>query len=409
MLLSTAAVAAPLYHAPDVAPYLRNDTAALASNHFLLQSMLGADAAPSTAGVSLKTSPADFAVADGNVATGALTRWNTVLMAGGGRPTSGAAWFLGLNYAHLVSTALPNLLKDARGEDPSTVVSIGGGSAVFFGGFAVQGVATEVGVFVNGADYTSNDLGEFGAGCSLPQGCGPLRAGAPFPAATPGEAVSVTDRSLLLNVEHRGGHAFGALVSAPSAGAAGLSVLRASSQPYELLPESVGLLGLGLATYAPDVDFYGDQAASRRTGGAAPGRRLWEVPLVGDRLAGTGFLARVTLQAAPTPLLRGLEAGWADEAEVSDRAVVQGGARARLFRRDRRYVPAGDAYVGLFSRSAERPERGVSSYLTFSYNSPDPLAFPAVYDATVLGLQLVAGNPTALPPPVPTVRYPEAP
>jgi hypothetical protein len=316
VLWSALAVAAPLYTAPDVAPYLRSDTTALLSNHYLLQSMFAVDAAPSTFGVGLKLTPADFAVANGDVASGALTKWNTVAMVGGGQPTTGTAWFAGVNYAHLVSTAFPNVLKDARGTRPETIVSFGGGSAVFFAGGAHRGVAAELGVFLNGADYTSNAEGAFGEGCPRPYGCEPSRPGAPFDPIGEGESLSVTRRSFLVNVEHKGGHQLSALLSEQELGNAakeatrgGLTLLRALSQPYELLPEAVGLLGAGLDTISPDVDFYGDDAAKVRRGEPVERKRIWQVPLVGDRLADTGLLARVTLQVAPVPTLRLLEAG----------------------------------------------------------------------------------------------------
>lgn len=410
---SSIALGAPLYTAPDVAPYLRSDTTALLSNHYLLQSMFALDAAPSTVGLGVKLTPADLAVANGDVASGALTKWNTVAMVGGGKPTTGAAWFAGVNYAHLVSTAFPNLLKDARGERPETIVSFGGGSAVLFAGGAVQGVAAEVGLFLNGADYTSNTEGGFGEGCPRSFGCEPSRPGAPFDPVGAGESLEVTRRSLLLNVEHHGGHQLSALVSEQELASAGrqatrggLTLLRALSQPYDLFPEAVGLLGAGLDTISPDVDFYGDDAARVRRGAPAEGKRLWQVPLVGDRLADTGLLARVTLQAAPVPALRLVEAGWADDVPLADRTWLQAGARARLYRRDTTYRPSADAYAGLFVADADHDGRGFSAWATAAYDSPDPLVFPAVHDATVLGLQVTLGNPTAMPPPVPTLKPP---
>jgi hypothetical protein len=37
--------------------------------------------------VETQLTPADFAVANGDVASGALTQWNTVMMVGGEKPT----------------------------------------------------------------------------------------------------------------------------------------------------------------------------------------------------------------------------------------------------------------------------------------------------------------------------------
>jgi hypothetical protein len=80
--------------------------------------------------------------------------------------------------------------------------------------------------------------------------------------------------------------------------------------------------------------------------------------------------------------------------------------RGRLYRRDTWYRPSADAYAGLFKADRDRDGRGVSAWATAAYDSPDPLVFPAVHDATVLGLQVTLGNPVAMPPPVPTLQYP---
>lgn len=157
---------------------------------------------------------------------------------------------------------------------------------------------------------------------------------------------------------------------------------------------------------SPDVDFYGDDAAKVRRGEPVERKRIWQVPLVGDRLGDTGLLARVTLQAAPVPTLRLLEAGWADEVALAERAALQAGIRGRLYRRDTSYHPSADAYAGVFKADRDRDGRGVSAWATLAYDSPDPLVFPAVHDATVIGLQATLGNPVAMPPPVPTLRYP---
>lgn len=414
---SPAAAAAPLYEVADVSRYLRNDTSALIANHLLLQSMFSIDAAPSTIGFSLKTSPARFSVASGEISDGSLSKWGVVALVGGGKPATGAAWFTGVNYAHLITGGFPNVLAGAGNGDPQKVVSAGGGSAVFFVGGAYKGVALEGGVFFNGAGYESDPLGRFGAGCPYTYGCGPWREGAPMPAVEQ-ETYDVTDRSYLLNLEHKGGHALAALFSEQPEAASeeqvgGLTMLRGLSQPYDLLPKAIGLLGAGFNSYSPDIDYYGDEVAKIREEQAEglpasepTGKNLFEIPLVGDQLAETGLMARLTFQLAPQPLFRLVEAGWVDEFNIGPHALLQAGARAKLFRRHTSYVPSAEAYVGLFKVDAEREGRGLSSYLTYSYNSPDPLTFPPVYDAHVMGIQIVAGNPIAMPPPVPTVQYP---
>jgi hypothetical protein len=405
VVLSAAALAAPLYYAPDIVPYMRGDTTALVLNHGLLQSMLQHDAAVSTFGLTLKAAPAGFAVASGETAMGSLSRWQVAAMAAGGAPASGTAWFAGVNYAHLITGGFPNVLAGAGGGDPQKIVSAGGGSAVLFAGMAHRGVAVEVGVFFNGYGYEQDAYGRFGLSCDVAVGCEePLREGSPYD-ATGSESVDVTRRSFLLNAEHVGGHSAGLLL-APGASGTRLDVLRLGSEPRGLLPEAVGLLGAGLNSYSPEVDVYGDtvsrDAAAREAGEdpEADGKRIYEVPLLGDALGGTGVLARVTLQLAPTPLFRLAEVGWVDGWSVGA-TQIEAGAQARVFRRGDGMVPGADAFARVTRASSKHEGAGQSFALTWSYNSPDPLNFPPVRDAQVLGVHFLTGNPDALPPPVP--------
>lgn len=424
-LLTALATAGPVYDVPTLLPHVTNDMTALATNRLLLQSMFALDAAPSTAGFNFKAAPAGFIHADGTVTDGSLTKTNIVMMAGGGKPTSGFAVFGGLNYAHTLVSGWPNAFGAAGGSDPVERVAGGGGSAIFFLGAATRGVALEAGVFFNGSGYQMNSQGYFGSGCSVAWGCPTdVRPGTPdFVAANQAASVEYGRRAFLLNAEHKGGHSMAALVRETITGTdprettgarTGLSALRGLSQPYDLFPRTIGLLGAGFNSYGRDVDYYGDDVAAVRqaadAGREVPGwldKPLFEIPLVGDQLAETGALARVTFQVLPTPLFRLAEAGWADDFEVSDHALFQAGARARVFRRGLRYAPGADAFAGLFKVSRKHAGRGFSGYLSYAYNTPDPISFPAVPDAHVLGFQFVAGNPIALPPPVPSMQYPD--
>lgn len=420
-LLAALAMGGPVYDVPTVLPHMSNDMTALATNHLLLQSMFALDAAPITAGFNFKAAPASFELAGGRESPGSLTKRQVVLMVGGGKPTSGFAAFGGLTYAHVLTGGWPEVLEAPGNGDPELYVSGGGGSAVFFLGVAGKGVALEAGVFFNGVAYQSNVLGQFGSGCPYSWGCTEaVRPGAPFEQDQAASDYTVTRRSFLLNLEHQGGHSMAAMFRQRSVGTeateqrTGLSVLRGLSQPYDLVPRAIGLLGAGFNLYGSDVDYYGDEVAADRQAEASgreapewPGKSIFELPLVGDQLAETGALGRVTFQVLPVPLFRLAEAGWADDIELSGRTILQAGARGRVFRRGLRYAPGADAFAGLFLVNKERPGRGWSGYLSYAYNTPDPISFPAVPDAHVLGLQFVYGNPIALPPPVPSMQYPD--
>jgi hypothetical protein len=418
------ASAAEPYDANTMRPYVANDVNALIANRLFLQSMLAIDATPFTFGVGVRGTPASYRTLGGAVVDGGLSRQQYVLSVGRGRPTTGFAIFGGANLSRVLPTQFPNVTANLQNSEGRSPLRAAGGSLVLFAGAAYQGIAVELGYFVSGFTIDSDVSGRL-ASCPDLSGCGGMtqRPGSPFPSGPTTENINRT--SYLLNLETAKGYSLGILFGGvDELTATGerivkdrLAALRALAQPYDLVSRDIGLLGAGLNVLAPEVDYYGDRVPDLRKAaerGVPPpvedGGNIVEFPIVGDHLANTGALARLIVQAAPSPLFRLLEVGYAYEGDPSGKLVPQAGVRAKLFRRADAHVPSWDAYAGglwvLRKGEPDAEGRGLSAYVSYSYNSPDSLTFLPIPDAHVVGLQLVYGNPIALPPPVPNLKYP---
>lgn len=413
------------FTAHTLQPLLHNEVNALQLHHLFLQSQFALDDTPLTIGSGVRAAPARYLRTDGVTEAG-LGKVLYTLSWGTGRPTTGVALFGGLTVAQVRPSGFPNLL--ALSGDRTDRISAQGGSGIVFLGLSVHGWAAQLALYPTGLTYDADALGRFQpGGCWAGGDCSPsreVRPGSPVP-GTPVH-TSVQDVQQLIHLESKSGVSIASLLGTVHRvddqgriqDRRALAAVRALAEPYELVPREVGLFGTGLNHYAPEVDYYGDRTAetldAAREGSplpAVPEHGIWEVPLLAENIAETGVAARVVVQALPSPTFRLAEVGFAMERSPRSGLVVQGGTRLQLFRRSTSYTPAADAYAGVFwlfdEAKHEDRERGLSSYLSYSYNSPDSLTFVPLPNAHVLGLQLVFGNPMALPPPISIVKYPE--
>lgn len=419
--VATPAQAVDTFSRETIRPLLLSDVNALIANHYFIQSMLAFDSTPLTAGISVNQARANYLRSDGVVFKGALSRTALVLSAGLGRPATDLAFFGVLNLNGVGAASYPNIPFRSDGSDHIQANTFGILGAL---GVAYKGWVAQFGLFWRGYDLTSDGLGRLSS-CPQDEYCSATstqRPGAPTAVQLIHEEKRLTNK--MVTLENASGYSLSALFGSFEDLAADgtrrtkteLASLRALAQPNNLLPRALGLLGVGITTFAPDIDYYGDRAKAARDalarGQQVPpaDKGIVEFPIVGDRLANTGAIARVVLQGYPSPNFRLAEVGYVFEGDETASFLPQAGARAKVFRRDTSITASADLYAGffwVFSQSNRLHEgRGVSTYVTYSYNTPDSSNFVPISDAHVIGVQLVFGNPAAMPPPVNAVKYP---
>jgi len=425
LILASSPASAEPFTLATLRPYLNNEINGLELNHLFLKSIFALNATPFTIGAGVRASPAKYLRTDDGTTDAGLGKAIYVLSWGFGRPATELAGFAGMNLSTVRPTGFPNLL--AQSGDQTSFIPAIGVSAVFFAGMAYKGFAVELALHYFSQSYDADGIGRFvGGACPTDPGadCGgrAVRSGAPV--TGPATHHKFEDFNWLLNFDHQSGYSLGILLSnthpLQEDGTIGtklsLGGFRALAQPEQLTFEVFGSLGIGLNSYDGTLDYYGDQiaavndAVARNAALPTPGGDIYEIPLLASNIADTGINARIVLQVLPDPLFRLAEVGYAIQASGGG-LVPQAGARAKVFYRDSGFVPSVDAYAGLFwifeKDSPDDGDRGISSYISYSYNSPDSLTFVPLPDSHVLGLQLVFGNPMALPPPVPIIRYPK--
>jgi hypothetical protein len=404
-------------------PYTLNDVNALIGNHYFVQSMLAFDRTPFTVGISNVEARADWARMDGSTFRGSLNRTKYLLSFGVGRPSSGTAVFVVGNMDGIYAGPWPAFFENANEDGHVQATSYGAVGAI---GIAHQGWVAQLAYFYHNTQISADATGrftqcDFSASCAEPS----LRSGAPAASVGVGEETSVGNTMLTLENGH--GYSAGVLLTPrEEATASGnterktaLGSLRLLAEPYDLLPEAIGVLGAGLTTFGRGLDYYGDQTDAVQqaiaAGEPAPEpstKGIVEFPFTAQRIAETGATARIVLQASPAPAFRLAEAGYFYEGDPSWRFLPQLGGRAKLFKRASGYVPSADAYAGFFwvfnKDVADSHGRGLSAYAIYSYNSPDAANLVPLANAHILGAQIVFGNPTALPPPSSLIKYPSA-
>lgn len=409
-------------------PYLNNEINALTLHHLFIQSMFALDSTPLTVAAGVRAAPASYSRIDGKNTDAGLGKVLYAFSLGAGRPATGVAVFGGVNVSQVRPSGFPNVT--ALSGDEGSLIRAHSNGIVAFAGMAFYGWALELALFRKELGYDADDRGRFQpGGCDSQSGCSftrEPREGAPV--AGPPRSYRFNDTSFMLHFEQKSGYSASLLLdNVRSINSAGdlvarrtISAFKALAQPEALAHNLLGAVGVGLNRYAAGVDYYGDRveevradAANNDVPRAAGKQAMFEVPIISQGIAGTPFDARVVMQVYPRPIARLLEVGYSTSTTLWEELVPQAGVQAKLFYRGDGYVPSADAFLGIFwlySRRAADPEaenKGLGIYASYSYNSPDSLTFLPVPDAHVLGIQVAYGNPMALPPPVPNLRYPE--
>jgi hypothetical protein len=422
-LLPSAAVAETPFTADTLGLYLNNEVNGLELNHLFIQSMLEHDAVPLTFGAGARAAPARYLMTDGTVLKAGLGKMLYTGSWGIGSPAKGTAGFLGFVWSRVRPSGFPNIVAFSGSSETQVLAS--GDSMTPFVGISHKGFVGELAYHYAHREWDADSAGRFmPGGCHKVYGCDPdlQRAGSPRPAAPTHETIS--HGNVLLNFEHVDGHYLGVLVNkAPTTDASGattdswkLAAVRAHVELTGVLGETVGALAVGLNRYGKDLDYYGDrlaavtQAAERGETFVSHAKDIYEVPVPVSNLFELPVGVRGIVQAYPYPTIRMLEAwaysSWPGQKKIAAfRVKPLSGVRARGFRRGTKYVPSCDVFLGGIVDWKEDDGdkstwKGVSLNLSYAYNSPDSLTFVPLPDTHVVGIQLVYGNPTALPVPV---------
>jgi len=403
-------------------PILIADVNALQANRYFVQSMLAFNSTPFTVGVSSQQAKVTYARIDGQEVSGGLAKEQFVLSLGWGRPATGFAAYGVLNFATAMVANFPRVPLSGN----YTASNIRGTqSAVFLAaGVAFQGWVLQYGYSFNVLRVHADQYGRLtfcGDGASTCPDMGyPSRPGAPRPVLLDVNDKTVASR--MLTFENKDGYSLGALLAAlqgaKQSAAVSLAALRLLAQPKSLVESLGASVGAGVNAYNKGLDYYGDtsQAAAVAARAELPPPEskgaIIEIPILADRIAGTGFNARLVAQLAPIVTPRLAEVGYVHAGDETRDLVPHFGARAKIFRRASHAELGTDAYAGLFwvtTRSTREDEgRGLSLFATYSYNSPDASNFMPLPKAQVFGVQVVWGNPAALAPPIPSVRVPQS-
>jgi hypothetical protein len=417
---STAEAAAP-YTTETLRPYLNNEVNALELNRLFLDSMLDMDRIPFTVGTAVRAAPASYQRLDGEVTEAGLGKQLYTLSFGGGRPDSGVGVFAGGIVSNVRPSGFPNIWAlSGEGDD---LIRAAGSSAVLFAGVGVKGTVVQLAYHRTELGWDADGAGLFvPGGCHLEYGCQSRQPRPGAPVEDPPVAFQQNKHALLINVLNEEGYHTEALISPVSdvtldgelVRRTALAAARVAGMPEDLFDPKIGLLGAGLNFYDKAVDYYGDRNARVREAVAndeplpeTDSKPMLELPLLASDLANVGIQARLIPQILPRPALRMVEVGWSMEGPLGERLVPQVGTRAKAFKRGTGYEPSVDVYAGAllsYGDLYDEVARGVSVMASYSYNSPDSLTFVPIEGAHVLGIQLIVGNATALPPPVAILR-----
>lgn len=422
--MGAAAHAQPLTR-DTLKPLLIADVNALQANRYFLQSMIALNSTPFTIGYGTQQARVDYLRIDGAVVPGSLSKDQFVLSAGYGRPATGFAMYGVLNFVGATAGNFPkppmtNINSIAiRATNASVVAALG----LAYKGWVLQASWHYHELRVHADQYGRlTSCGDEGFGC--PQNLYPSRPGAPEPILLDSNKETASSRMIML--ENKGGYSAGAIFAdfaqalpdGTREHLTRLAALRVLAQPNAIFEKLGSFLGVGLNTYARQLDYYGDKLKARQDAAREQkpppqnDKGIVEIPLLADHIAKLGFIGRIVLQAYPKPLPRLAEIGYLHAGNEVASFVPHVGARAKVFRRGDEAAFSCDAYAGFFfmtSRSTQEHEgRGFSVFGHYSYNSPDASTFVPLPDSHVIGLQLVWGNPAALAPPIPSVRVPKS-
>lgn len=334
-------------------------------HQYVLRTQQRQDVAGTFAELSLYGSPQRFELPDASVQGGSLLRFGLGMGLGVGKPATGVAAFVGsqIDYGMANGAGIPT--------SDNTLAAAANG--IVYGGLAVKGWTATAGILANQPlAYREQD------------------GGVPIDA-------TVDQMFTLYNQE---GVAIGGVRAQRLGGDDVLAALRAEVAPERLLERldlrRFGLFGIGLQRFASGVDPYQDDP-----GGPGTGPAHAELPLSAEDIAERGFRLQLTPEIVPRPTLRRLQAGYV---WVGDENVL--GGQVGAVNRGGRVVPSVQAFATV------RPEwfKYFSFYgvpriaFSYSYNTPDPVAFFEISGAHVLGVQYIYGPAEFARPLLPIFR-----
>ncbi len=335
--------------------------------------------------LSLRASPAQFLLNNGGVVAGGLARYGMVAGTGGGKPSSGFSWFVGLHADRASTSGWGNFLEDNKKLDASYE------QYLFTARLAYQGFSLSYGYIWQRTEGL-NSFGQFGAEPNW-------RPGTPEEVRGTVKDTANNAGSHTFSLRHGIGVGLGAAITEVQKVAANqamqsaqeLAALKLTASPENLLRD-IALLHLSIDRFAESIDYYRDRSIAVRDAIASgssvaetPKGALYQVPLGFDDLF--GFIhARLVPEVSPKAQLRQAMAGIvlqtdSDEGEGLGNLRLFAGARAGAVNRNGRYNVSFDSGAGFVSY-------GVSAALVYSYNTPDPINYFPIPNAHVLGLQI---------------------
>lgn len=406
------AARAETYYGPELNAMARQSIDVMKMHQHAMKAQLALDDAPIFLEGTMRATAATFQFLDGHRLDAGIRRAGASLGFGSGRPRTETAWFFGAQMDSVESTSFPYFIKEVDGFETRAL------QGALYAGFAYRGFQLSAGVVIEEPLSSVDERGFFTA----PSGPPTFRPGAPSFADGAEPDVPGVRTSTFVTLTQAEGVSIGATIASLSESvAATLAALRTEIIPSLAmeranLRDKIGVPGIGLNRYAAGIDYYGDRfaelrdVANRAAAGFEPvaalanaGSDTYEIPLILEDIAETGFSLRAITQVAPKPLFRAAEASWQIRAEKA-----RLGAKASLFRRGDALTGNTDAYAAAcpYALIFSIPCEGLMQlWLTgsYSYNSPDASTFLPIPNAHVLGLQLVWGPPEMARPLIPAL------
>jgi len=380
LTLTPGTAAADRWFGPEVRQLSMQSLDVVKMHLYVLRAQLALDETPFFFELAMRSTPGEFALNDGTVEEGGLTRLGLSFGGGFGKPTTGWALFAGVQVDQIAITEFPAFITKHGVLANATQIQ-----GIIYAGAAAHGFQLSWGGVFDAPFGGLDANGRFAA------------PGAMGDAAAVGDSADQSVRQIFTFTHAEGIRAGGAI--AEVGGEKILTTLRTELSPEHLWERlglrEYGLTMIGVNRYAAQVDYYLDKLETLQNVTAAPSAALddelnatYEVPLRQEDILGTGAHAQLVTQVRPDVLFRSLEVGWQTRVEIVDAA-----ARAMLFRRGDGHELAVEAFVSF------RPEwfKYFSFYgvpkitLSYSYNTPESTTFLPIPGAHVVGAQWIYG------------------
>lgn len=332
-----------------------------------------------------KMAKTSLVLGDGQAFDGGVAHWLGGAGLGYGNPRDSLAVFGGIQFDALRAGTYPYGGKAGtfHAARMDTLGYVGVGIFGWQASYGWRRVSRTTGLDTDGEFIAEPDL--------------PFREGAPDVIQNP-RKNDVELRSQMVTVYYRQGYSLGALFAdilpegsytAEEARKQVLAALRAKIEPKQLVGDA-GSYGFGFDRYAEGVDYYDESDTTESS--YDPDAVVWELPLRGRDLGGSGIGLRVVPQVKPQILLRSAEASF--RFDVGSGVV---GGRFLLTDRAGGWEASYDVYAQLVGvKFYDYGEKGFTAGtlgLSWSWNSPDATTFLPYSKMHVLGLQLSIGVP----------------